>query len=663
MLSMNRGLWRIPAIYLFLWWSWWLPGDGCAQPANSNGMATVFAELDSALAYIKLTSSDLALRTDYVERDSFRLAAVDRVMLNPLSMETVLAAIASEVFDTSESAVPLPDRLIGPVGDLFGHDPLQLTQQHKPLSPAEIDAVWESDMLPRDIKKQHNHLSPGGRVIIAYLLSNALLQPQSYYSLVAPQIHGADSVFLVDTLAELLREDQDAEHFPPAKIDSLQRVSEQIADRTAALSPHIKWRDLPDTLLNTTFTLISAGLASIESEKVAGNDWEPSIGVREVETEYGVFVFGTPGPDHYRGDYRFIYDPGGDDVYDLEPLKNGQHQYIFDLDGNDTYFAREGRSLGTGIFGFGFLFDAAGDDAYRAGNFALGAGFFGGGVLVDLSGNEIYLSDTFGQGAGAFGFGILYDGGGVDQYSSALYAQGFGFAAGVGLLADQTGNDSYFAGGKYKDILRYTDHYISLSQGFSYGMRPDFSGGAGILIDGNGNDVFTCDIFGQGCSYWWAFGGLYDGGGNDTYNCFQYGQGSATHMAAGMLYDIDGNDVYYGKGLMQGCGHDRSTGWILDLAGNDTYTAWDLSQGAGSANGTGLLVDLLGEDRYYVMRTHNTQGYGNPRRDFGSIGIFMDLSGSDRYDGNGDNQLIWNIDSKWGIGVDKNSDTAGTSAK
>jgi hypothetical protein len=90
----------------------------------------------------------------------------------------------------------------------------------------------------------------------------------------------------------------------------------------------------------------------------------------------------------------------------------------------------------------------------------------------------------------------------------------------------------------------------------------------------------------------------------------------------------------------------------VDYSGNDTYQAYDLSQGAGSANGLGWLVDYRGDDSYQIKGRHNSQGYGNPRRDYGSIGLMMDLGGTDEYIGNGEDGGIWIIDSKWGIGVD-----------
>jgi hypothetical protein len=246
----------------------------------------------------------------------------------------------------------------------------------------------------------------------------------------------------------------------------------------------------------------------------------------------------------------------------------------------------------------------------------------------------------------------LIDESGRDIYNAALYAQGFGGVGGIGLIYDSDGSDSYYAGGKYKDILRYEDHYLSLSQGFGYGIRPLMSGGIGAIIDLKGNDSYYSDIFAQAASYWWSLGFIYDSSGNDNYQSFQYAQGAATHMTLGILIDDYGSDVYSGKGLMHGCGHDYSAGILLDRHGNDTYTAYDLSQGAGSANGVGLLIDSEGDDRYFVKNRLNTQGYGNPRRDFGSIGLFIDLGGVDQYLGNGHDNYYWRTDSKWGGGMD-----------
>ena len=123
-------------------------------------------------------------------------------------------------------------------------------------------------------------------------------------------------------------------------------------------------------------------------------------------------------------------------------------------------------------------------------------------------------------------------------------------------------------------------------------------------------------------------------------------------MSLGMLIDEFGNDVYFSKGVSQGCGHDYSCGFLLDKNGDDTYTAYDLSQAAGSANGIGIMIDNNGNDRYIIHNPKNTHGYGNPRREFGSIGLFMDLNGTDQYTGFGQDNYYWRTDSKWGGGFD-----------
>ena len=76
------------------------------------------------------------------------------------------------------------------------------------------------------------------------------------------------------------------------------------------------------------------------------------------------------------------------------------------------------------------------------------------------------------------------------------------------------------------------------------------------------------------------------------------------------------------------------------------------TQAAGSANGVGVLIDNEGDDHYFVKTKTNTHGYGNPRRSFGSIGLFIDLGGTDQYTGYGEDNFYWKTPSKWGGGMD-----------
>ncbi len=99
-------------------------------------------------------------------------------------------------------------------------------------------------------------------------------------------------------------------------------------------------------------------------------------------------------------------------------------------------------------------------------------------------------------------------------------------------------------------------------------------------------------------------------------------------------------------------GHDLSVG-LLDDRGtqDDSYLIWDLSQGAGNANGIGMFIERGGNDGYLVRNEYNSHGYGNWRREFGSVGIFVDLSGTDFFSGRGKDGEIW-TNGSYGIGID-----------
>jgi hypothetical protein len=585
-------------------------------------------EIATALSYIRLTPADLALRDDYIARDSCRLSLVDRVMRDAKAAPALLTQTAALIFDTTASGPEIP--LTELVNLTFGE------------TAAMPAIVGGTRRFPADIEFTADWESFFG--LLGWVLSD-----RSWPDSILGGLSSEDRRFVTDVLPELLLEDEADKDKSAEALDSLQKIEDEYAARFATLVPDLRL----DWVAEQGVPRVAAILRHLPTSAPSGSGGRGQP--LRISTDYGEIVIGTMGDDHYTGDAVAIIDPGGNDRYDLAPLPIGAHRLIVDYDGDDQYEAADGYALGAARFGWNVLVDYAGDDIYRAGNFSLGAGWFGIGVLLDQAGRDVYISDIFTQGAGAFGIGILYDGAGTDQYISRLFAQGFGFAAGLGVLADAEGNDIYTAGGKYEDILRYRDHYVSLSQGFGYGMRPHFSGGVGLMLDRSGNDVYIADIFGQGCSYWWAFGGMYDGGGNDHYVAYQYAQGSATHLTAGCLLDVSGDDRYESKGVSQGCGHDWAVGLLIDASGNDRYVATDLSQAAGSANGIGALIDYAGNDGYYVVSSANTQGYGNPRRQYGSIGLFLDLGGDDRYDGPGSNGKVWLGTSKWGVGVDADS--------
>lgn len=619
--------------------------------------------IQSALSCLRLTSTDLSLRNDYVPRDSFRLWGVDQMMRYPDRMTSLLTTASQDVL--ADSATPRREKqlsvrsinwdglvqlVLGPTARLAPYEPTDSeTAGNAPvLRPVRVDS-------PNDRLKQGNApagLPPDWQRFLATV--SVALADSGWIDTILTNLSKEERQFVLTRVPLLVQDDESDKDKSEEALDSLQKVEDTDARHFAELGGRIRWKWVHEHGVPLVAHLLRGIPWSAPS-----NDslWRAQKTPVVYHGPSGDIIFGTMGSDRYTGLPAIIIDPGGNDSYDLRPLPIGRHRLILDYGGDDDYNAPAGNDLGAARFGWSILVDFAGDDNYHAGNFSMGSGWFGIGALIDVQGRDVYIGDSHTEGAASFGIGLLDDGArGNDHFTARLYAQGFGFTGGLGILADAGGNDLYTAGGKYEDILRYRDHYISLSQGFGYGIRPHFSGGIGLLLDQNGNDVYSADIFGQGCSYWWGLGGLWDGGGNDQYTAYQYAQGSATHMTAGCLFDVAGDDRYESKGVSQGCGHDWAVGALIDSSGNDRYIATDLSQGAGSANGIGLLIDGIGNDGYYATSMLNTQGYGNPRREYGSVGLFLDLGGTDRYDGPGRDGTIWLGESLWGVGVD--ADTA-----
>ena len=368
-------------------------------------------------------------------------------------------------------------------------------------------------------------------------------------------------------------------------------------------------------------------------------------------------AIGGPGKNIYTGKFDFIIDLGGDDIYNIDHppfgkegvLDGGGCNCIIDLSGNDYYTTSSDFALAGGLFSSSFIFDKEGDDFYESkGSGNLGAAIGGLGLLYDEKGNDTYKGISFSIGAGCFGVGLLVDREGNDFYIANSYSQGFGMTEGVGAIIDNKGNDSYLVDTRSVDIGRYNDHYVSMCQGYGLGLRPFYSGGIGLIIEGEGNDIYNTDIFGQGGAYWYSLGAIVDKSGHDKYNSYQYGQGAGIHLAVGLLKDYDGWDFYQSDGVSQGCGHDFGFGMLWDIKGNDNYSAYSLSQGAGNADGIGILIDESGTDGYLNKYPSNTRGYGNQRREYGSIGVFLDASGTDYYSQPGYDSTFINS-SNWGV--------------
>ena len=352
-----------------------------------------------------------------------------------------------------------------------------------------------------------------------------------------------------------------------------------------------------------------ADFAKPPAQKIPGVDGKV---VLEWDTPEGRCIIGGYGPNRYYGDFAFILDLGGDDVYDLPPCKPGKFRLVADFVGNDTYNG----PIASGVGCVDVLVDCAGNDVYRGDRWTQGAGCLGVGILADYSGDDIYTSHWCSQGAAMLGIGLLYDQSGSDHYIADVYSQGFAYTKGFGMLLDRFGNDSYRAGWKYPDDRWPNRAHVAMSQGFGFGMRPwstgvGTDGGIGLLSDKQGDDVYDAGIFSQGGSYWYALGILHDWQGADRYSAGQYSQGSGIHLSFAALLDDSGDDSYDAYAwLEQGNAHDWSSGCLEDWAGNDTYRSSGAAQGCGFFVSFGYLLDCHGDDRYYCKMTDTTDSQG-----------------------------------------------------
>ncbi len=367
-------------------------------------------------------------------------------------------------------------------------------------------------------------------------------------------------------------------------------------------------------------------------------------------------IIGTMGDDIHRIDRGIVFDPGGNDRYEFpDSTRPGSWLLVIDLAGDDEYRARDSVGGAAAFLSVQILDDQSGNDRYRGGDLAFGAAVMGYSHLFEGGGDDVYEARCASLGYAFYGIGILEDTAGNDLYSTAYFSQGAAATRGLGLLKDDAGDDQYRARPVFPDDLRYRDHFLSLSQGFSSGFAPRYAGGIAVLWDRAGDDRYTADIFGQGTGYWFGWGLLMDDAGDDKFQAYQYAQGAGVHFAVGTLWDKAGDDVRISKGVSQGCGHDGGFGLLVDEQGNDQNTAVDMSAGGGNANGLGVFVDYSGADTYTMGNLRATLGHGDMRRDRGSLGFFLDLGGKDVYPDSRENSVWRSYDGKlrgYGYGMD-----------
>lgn len=600
--------------------------------------------VDEALKGIKMRERDLSVMS--LSTDRFKLPLIDRLMDKPLQMPHFIDSIGNIFTDPKADEISI----------LLGASRLM---NNKPATPVIKSPSGE---YPWKAKKELPVKLRESLDIIFAAFEGAKIEMDAAFA-------NVDS-FQIDTVKNfgldyLVRDDgKNLSRHGKATLEELDEAELDLEKRTKRIFEIASKID-PAGISNASLLVLkSALMAESKLEGIAVQSGERAVVPDTIasgdiifwcETNFGMVIIGGPGQTIYKKRFAVIIDLGGDDLYLISAggaFAQVRFAVSIDLAGDDVYSSKRRFAFGSGGYGVGVLIDRTGNDVYRCDDLGIATGCFGTGFLIDRAGDDFYYGDVACQGHGFIGYGILMDSAGNDKYSARLFSQAFGYVGGFGMIVDKAGDDRYIAQGSPSDKIEFDGHNFSSSQGFGCGNRPDWSGGIGLLLDRCGNDMYSSDIFGQGASYWFSFGGLWDSAGDDVYNAFQYSQGSATFNSCAIILDATGNDNYISHSFSQGCGHDMAVGMLLDCGtGEDRYIVRDLSQGAGNANGVGIFIDEGGDDSYISKKDYSARGFGNFSRDFGSIGIMLDLFGKDDYSGKGEDGGWWSS-GRYGIGID-----------
>ena len=618
--------------------------------------------IDSACAEVGLTIPELGFEKKWVVDDTFRLALVDRILDEPLSLAFSGDEFARALSDTltAEQYLPILTNMLGLPVDLQTASP-------EPLSLNTYNSITVQSIPPagsplRGATSQAG-LPPGISLFLGHIA-----QADSLLTLFYDQLSVEDRRHILYQSAATWSEENSEDYegllySPPPESDSL--YEDGGYDRLYTIAART---DL--TPLLRAFQHCISGVEAISHDPLdyagSGTNWRCS-------TPWGEIRIGSYADDrHTDKGYLLLIDPGGNDCYyDGIPRATGDDsrpamQFCVDLAGDDLYHANgTAVSQGSAVLGIAILYDHEGRDTYLADMHAQGSALFGAGLLFDGGGDDSYRGDYFAQGAAHFGIGMLFDDDGDDLYHAAAWCQGMGGTYGCGALVDRRGDDRYSAGGVYLHKPLRPQDYRSFAQGFAMGYRDRAGGGIGLLLDGSGNDFYNAEIYAQGCSYWYSLGVLIDQQGNDHYQATQYAQGAGIHLSCGLLADCSGDDHYYSRfGPSLGTGHDYSVGILLDKQGDDNY---QVSGGIGVSltNSFGMLLDGGGNDMYSFSEVWGLGGVRHGRG-YAGTALFLDLGGLDVYPASSPagNDTLWR-QHDYGVGWDRqaNSTTSTTSSQ
>ena len=357
--------------------------------------------------------------------------------------------------------------------------------------------------------------------------------------------------------------------------------------------------------------------------------------VGQKDTPFGKIIIGGTTDQWYRKeDAAIIIELGGDDFYTNNAGSSTKEigvAIVVDLTGNDAYESTRTGAQGAGILGVGILADLTGNDSYIGLRWCQAVAMLGIGMLLDGSGDDSYRAQAVAQGLALWGVGLAIDLGGNDRYKSHLLSQGVGLPFGLGILSNTGGDDSYYSKGLHPSGYGTPGVFRGWSQGVGVGFRGLASGGIGLLIDTEGNDIYEAGNFSQGGGYSYGWGILNDRGhGNDKYIGSRFAQGFTAHQALGTFIEEGGNDIYISRNAVHaGLAWSQSVTLFIDRGGDDIYdNERGFSQGASAHNSITIFIDHGGEDTYAVRAGPGRAG-GNTYFGGTSLSVFIDLGGEE----------------------------------
>lgn len=257
-------------------------------------------------------------------------------------------------------------------------------------------------------------------------------------------------------------------------------------------------------------------------------------------------------------------------------------------------------------------------------------------LLIDLGGNDEYYNNAGGNVLDVTNGPETPAASGCETVAQALAAE---CVIAASAFLDAEGNDVYGEMEKPNHDRRCTSQKLV--------RRIVIQGGAvagvGVLVDKLGDDTYTAKTVAQGAGHVFGAGYHREEKGDDTYLAIRQSQGAGLVGGFGFLDDLGGNDQYdhymprggvvddtdvcddvprytLGAGTLGGIGFFNGEG----SPSTDHYIGSAMSMGFADNGGTGFFHDRLGEDTY-----EGAPGRGNDRTltntflDTG-VNLFMD---------------------------------------